>query len=425
MSVLTRLLEALKRIWEWVVKRMGSLLRGLSAGARQVWKPLAVILVIGAGLYALVSRPPIAGIEPGEVGIRVNRLTGGVTVVREGGVLVLPRIHRLRRYAVRDQVYRLTRSARATGEAPFQSMEGLSLGVDLTIRYTLDADQIAKKAQSLPEDINREVIEPLVEGVAYRTFARHTVREIFSTQRQEIQQSIEAELTPLLAADGVLLRAVFMGNVDLPPEYRAGLENLLAEELHAEKMRYTLELKDKQVQQSALEAEAQKVAREKAAEAAGNEQIIAAKAQAEAMKHVLPFKQKQIEQRQLEAEAAKVTRLKEAEASAQARRIESEGEADSRRKLAEAEAYKVEVIGKAASEQLARDGALIAQNPLLIQKTLADKLSDKISVIIAPPPTAGGFIASGLLGTGMPGPAPMDRPAYPAAGYVPSAGSLE
>ena len=53
------------------------------------------------------------------------------------------------------------------------------------------------------------------------------------------------------------------------------------------------------------------------------------------------------------------------------------GEADSRRKLAEAEAYRVEVVGKASSEQLARDSALITQNPLLIQKTLADKKTQK------------------------------------------------
>ncbi|HKA54777.1 MAG TPA: SPFH domain-containing protein, partial [Candidatus Binatia bacterium] len=347
-----------------------------------------------------------------------------VTVVREGGVLVVPKIHRLRRYALRDQVYRPTRSLRATGESPFQSVEGLSLGVDLTVRYTLDANQVAQKAQSLPEDINRELVEPLVQGVVYRIFAQHTVREIFSTKRQEIQKAIEDELKPLLAADGVRLRAVFVGNVDLPRDYRAGLERLLTEELNTEQMRYTLELKDKQVKQSELEAEAEKIRREKAAEAAGNEQIIAARAQAEAMKHVLPFKQKQIEQRQLEAEADRVARLKQAETQAEARRIEAEGEADSRRKLAAAEAYKVEVIGKATSEQLARDGALIAQNPLLIQKTLTDKLSDKISVIIAPPPASGGFIASGLLGTGMPGPAPMGRPAYPAAGYVSPSESL-
>ena len=153
------------------------------------------------------------------------------------------------------------------------------------------------------------------------------------------------------------------------------------------------------MKQSDLEGEADKVRREKAAEAAGQEQIIAAKAQAEAMKHILPFKQKQIEQRGLEAEAEKVARIKSAEANAQARQIEAVGEAESRRKLADAEAYRQERLGKIASEQLARDGALIQHNPLLIQKAMADKLSDKISVIIAPTPTDGGFIGAALLGT--------------------------
>ena len=37
--------------------------------------------------------------------------------------------------------------------------------------------------------------------------------------------------------------------------------------------------------------------------------------------------------------------------------------------------------------------------PGLIQKALADKLSDKIQVIIAPPPAQGGFIGANVLGT--------------------------
>jgi len=46
---------------------------------------------------------------------------------------------------------------------------------------------------------------------------------------------------------------------------------------------------------------------------------------------------------------------------------------------------------------MAREGELINRNPLLIQKTMADKLSDKIQVIIAPPSTSG-FVAAALLG---------------------------
>ena len=253
-------------------------------------------------------------------------------------------------------------------------------------------------ARNLPDNLNTDIVEPAVRGVIYKIFARYTVREIFSSKRAEIQQAIETELKAKLGADGIVLRSVQMGKVDLPADYRAGMEKLLAEELETEKMRYTLELKAKQVKETELVAEAEKVRREKAAEAAGNEQIIAARAQSEAMKHVLPFKQKQIEQRQLEAEAEKRSRIKTAEGSAQARRIEAAGEADSRRKLADAESYRLDRLGKIASEQMARDGELVSKHPLLIQKTMADKLSDKITVIVAPMPADGSFIGSALLG---------------------------
>jgi len=355
-------------------------------------------LVIGAAGYGLYRHPPVQSIERGELGVRSNALTGHASQFREGSVWVLPGLHQLRRYVLRDQVYRPVQSAKANGEAPFQSVEGLSIGVDLSVRYALDPSRIAAMAKDLPDNLNGEIVEPAVQGVIYKVFTRYTVREIFSSKRADIQQAIESELKPKLAADGIVLRSVQMGKVDLPADYRAGMEKLLAEELETEKMRYTLELKDKRVKETALEAEAEKVRREKNAEAAGNEQIIAARAQSEAMKHVLPFKQKQIEQRKLEAEAEKLSRIKTAEGSAQARRIEAAGEADSRQKLADAEAYRLDRVGKIASEQMERDGALISKHPLLIQKTLADKLSDKIQVIVAPPPANGGFIGATLLG---------------------------
>ena len=370
----------------------------LSIGASLMQRRLliagvAATAAIGYGLY---THPPLRSIEAGETGVRINRLTGSVSEWRDGTVMVLPGVHQWRTLQLRDQAYR---PAAKDGEASFQSVEGLSFGADLVVRYAVDATKIEALAKSLPDNIEGEVIEPAVQGVIYKVLARYTIREIFSSKRAEIQQTIEAELKPKFAAEGIVLRSVQMGKVELPAEYRAGMEKLLAEELESEKMRYTLELKEKRVKETALDSEAQKVRREKAAEASASEQIIAARAQEEAMKHVLPFKQKQIEQRQLEAEAERVVRVKGAEGNAQARRIEASGEADSRQKLADAEVYRLDKVGRVTSEQMAREGALITKHPLLIQKTMADKLSDKISVIIAPPSTNGDFIGAHLLGT--------------------------
>lgn len=374
--------------------RHGGRLAGqAAAGAHRARLGIIALSIAGIGVYAVYQHPPMQSVDRGEIGVRVNQFTGDTVEVREGAALVVPGLHVLRRFPLRDQVYRPD-----GGGSGFQTVEGLSIGLDVTVRYALDPARIAGIARALPDDIGGEVVQPAVQGVLYKTLSRYTVREIFSSKRAEIVQLLESEIRPLLEKDGIKLQAVLVGKVELPPDYKAGMERLLAEELASEKMRYTLELKEKQVKQTELEALADKARRETAAAAAGEEQIIAARAQAEAMKHVLPFKQKQIEQRGLEAEAEKVARIKSAEAAAQARQIEAAGEAESRRKLADAEAYRQERIGKIASEQLARDGALIQKNPLLIQKALADKLSDKISVIIAPPPVDGSFIGSNLIG---------------------------
>ena len=329
------------------------------------------------------------------VGVRTNQLTGGVTEWRDGSIFVIPGLHEVRVLPLRDQQYRPGRVGNAVA---LQSIEGLSIGVDIAVRWAVDASRVATVARNLPENIDGEIVEPAVQGVIYKVFARYTVREIFSSKRAEIQAAIESELKPRLSADGILLRSVQIGKVDLPPDYKRGMEGLLAEELASEKMRYTLELKDKRVLETELDAKADKARREIAAEAAGREQVIAAKAQEEAMKHVLPFKQRQIEQRLLEAEAQKQSQIRMSEGAAQARVIQAAGEADARQKLAEAEAWRLERVGKANAEQMGREGALVARYPLLIQKAMADKLSDKIQVIIAAPPTDGSFIGGGLLG---------------------------
>ena len=355
---------------------------------------LGAVAALGVGV---AYTHPVRTIAPGEVGVRTNRITGGMTDVGDGWAIVIPGLHELRRYSTRDQVYRPVASAHAGGDAPYQSVEGLSIGVDVAVRYAIDPKNVKWVASRLPEDLGAQLVEPTVDGILHRTFASHTVREIFSSQRAAIQTQVERDLRDALAGDGVRVEAVFLGNVDLPEQYKSGLESLLGEELAGEKMRYTLELKTQQVKQSELEAEADKVRRQKSAEALGLEEIIAAQSKAEAMKHVLPFKEKEIEQRRLEAEANKVSRIKQAEGEADARRLEAGAEADARRKLADSDAYRMEVTGKASSAQLARESELIRANPLLIQKTMADKLSDKIQVIIASP-SSSGFVAGNLIG---------------------------
>lgn len=359
----------------------------------------ALVLGVAFGIgYGMVNNPPIEDIPNGMAGIRNSVFDQTPTIFRNGSVLIVPGVHSMRLLDLRDQVYQPEDMRFVDSRAPLQSLEGLSIGMDINVRYALDPKKLKQTAFKLPNKIGADIVAPAVQGMIYRVTSAYTIKEIFSTKRQIIQQTLEEELSKKLAVDGIILKGVQIGKVDLPKNYKRGMEAKLAEELASEKMHYTLALNAKEIEQTALIAEAQKVKRKKNAEAAALEQVIAAKAQRDAMKHILPFKEKQIKQKQLEAEARKQTRIKQAEGNAKARTIEAIGEAESRQKLAEAEAYRLNLIGKANAEQMEREGRLITKHPLLIQKAMADKLSDKIQVIIAAPSTDGGLITANLLG---------------------------
>ena len=94
--------------------------------------------VLGAALL-LVLRPPIRSSPAGEVGVRINRLTGGIACCARGRRWSLP-LACTSCAAIRCAT-RSTgrpRARRADGAAPFQTVEGLSVGVDVTVRYALD-----------------------------------------------------------------------------------------------------------------------------------------------------------------------------------------------------------------------------------------------------------------------------------------------
>ena len=161
-----------------------------------------------------------------------------------------------------------------------------------------------RSAQDLPDDIGGEIVEPAVQGVIYKMFARYTVREIFSTKRAEIQQAIETELQAearrrrhraARGADGQGRPAGRLPARHGRPARRGARDR--EDALHAGA--------EGQARQGdrARRARPRRCAARRPPRPPRASRSSPRRAQEEAMKHVLPFKQRQIEQRQLEAEA--------------------------------------------------------------------------------------------------------------------------
>ena len=76
--------------------------------------------------------------------------------------------------------------------------------------------------------------------------------------------------------------------------------------------------------------------------------------------------------------------MQNAEAAAQAKVIDSKAELERRKLLAEAEGNRIRVTATADAERMKLEALVLKQNPLLIQKIIAERLSDKLQIMMVP-----------------------------------------
>ncbi|MCU1299006.1 MAG: domain, Band 7 family protein [Acidobacteriaceae bacterium] len=357
--------------------------RGALALALLAWGPL----LLAAGIIVVPS---------GMAGVRVSQTSGTLPgTLYPGAHFVAPMAESVSLFDTRDQLFTtgaLEDTAVKSSSAPsakseplrVQAKEGLTLGLAITVRYRLDPKRLDYIQSNLPQPIEKEIVPPVVASAWRELVPNYTVREVFATKREEIRKRASDVITQKLALDGIIVKEVMLRDIQLPPEYAKGLETLLLKEQENDRMGVETEMQQKQVRIAELEAEATKAQQVKQAEGEAQVKVLQAKAESDAMQYTLPLKQKQIEQSKLEAEARKETTVKNAEAMAEAKVIDSKAEMERRKLLADAEADRIRVTAAADAVRMTSEGAILKQNPLLINKIVAERLSDKLQIMMVP-----------------------------------------
>jgi regulator of protease activity HflC (stomatin/prohibitin superfamily) len=351
----------------------------------------SVALVMLAWAPILISAG-IVIIPSGMAGVRVSQTKGTLAGTLYPGVhFVTPLIERVDLFNTRDQLFTtgMNEDGLAKGEAKgealrVQAKEGLTLGLAITVRYQIDPKRLDYIEANLPQPLEKEIVPPVVATAWRELVPSYTVREVFSAKREEVRQRSAEIIRTRLAADGIVVKEVMLRDIDLPEEYAKGLESLLLKEQENDRMGVETEIHQKQVKIAEADADATKVQEVKQAEGQAEVRVLQAKSESDAMQYTLPLKQKQIEQSKLEAEARKEATVKNAEAAGEAKLIDSKAEGERRKLLAQAEAERIRLTAAADAERMASEAAVLKQNPLLINKIVAERLSDKLQVMMVP-----------------------------------------
>jgi regulator of protease activity HflC (stomatin/prohibitin superfamily) len=382
------------------------------------WKLAARLAALG--IVPLLIGASFALVPDGGGGLRISQISGVEKGTLYPGVhLVVPLFERIVTYDLRERTYQTSAVAKpvsgtTTSATPkesgelltVQAREGLSMGLGVAVRYRLDPQKLAYIHSNVPQPVDQEVIAPVVSSILRDIAADYVVRDVFTVHRTEFEARASKTITERLAQDGIVVKEVTLRDVQLPAEYAKGLESLLLKEQESERMVFETEIKEKEVKIADLEAEGQKARDIRQAEGAAQVRVLQAKAESDAMQYTLPLKEKQIEQSKLEAEARKEATIQNAEAAAQSkiidgkaeverRKLEADADAnttrvhaaadfDQKKLMADADANTIRVTAAADSERLNLEAAALKSNPMLIQKMIAERLSDKLQIIMVP-----------------------------------------
>jgi regulator of protease activity HflC (stomatin/prohibitin superfamily) len=349
--------------------------------------------MMAVGCVSLLIANSITVVPSGMGSVRISQTRGTLPGTLYSGVhFVAPLVEQLQTFDLRDKLFTTgtvedgakVKATSRPDSLDVQSKEGLSMGLAITVRYRLDPRRLDYIQSRLPQPVESEIVPPVVASAWRELAPNYTVREIFSSKREEVRKRAAAVITKKLSADGVIVEEVMLRNIQLPPEYAKGLEDLLLKEQQDDRLTVQTDIQQKEVRIAELEAEAEAARKVKQAEGDAKARVMEAKGEADAMQFTLPLKEKQIEQSRLEAQARKEATIKNAEAEGEAKVIDSKAEFQRRNLLAEAEANRIRVTAAADAERMQSEARLLNQSPLLINKIIAERLSDKIQVMMVP-----------------------------------------
>jgi regulator of protease activity HflC (stomatin/prohibitin superfamily) len=339
----------------------------------------------------LLVAASIVVVPSGMGGVRISQMRGTLPGTLYPGMhIVTPLVDSVQLFDLRDHVFTAGLMEQGPKKTPVpadlnvQSLEGLNIGLGVTVRYRLDPNKLASVQAHLPQPPDKELVPPVVASAWRELTPQYTVKEIFSSKREEVRARAADIITRKLAGDGIIVEEVMLSDIQLPEEYARGLEGLLLKEQQDDQMGVDTDIQQKQVRIAELQAEAEAAQKVKAAEGDAQAKVVEARGESDAMQYTLPLKQKQIEQSKLEAEARKESTIETADADAQAKIIDSKAELERRNLLAQAEANRIKLVSAADAQRMTSEAELLNKSPLLINKIVAERLSDKIQVVMVP-----------------------------------------
>lgn len=209
--------------------------------ARRFLGPLAgkagLVLGIGAGVVLLMST--FAQVEPGNVGIRVNNLGGGVSSRALGvGWYFAPPGIKIYEYPVFTRTYSwnssITEQSSFDESFGFQDKNGLSLRADVAVSYHVDPTKAPILFQRYRTDMDQIISGPLRNAIRNAIVERASqlgVEQIYGDHKAELIQTAQKQVQAFFTPVGLQVEQIYWaGNIQVPQQVLEQINAKIANE---------------------------------------------------------------------------------------------------------------------------------------------------------------------------------------------------
>ncbi len=219
--------------------------QGFNIKKTRFWIAIAVVIlfviIFGNSMFVIL--------QPTERGVIFYKFSSGLDVKHiysEGFHIIAP---------WNDMIVFSVEEQQVEQSMDVLSSNGLSISVDVTIRFRPIYDQIGYLYKAFRTTYVDALVTPELRSAVRKIIGRYTPEELYSTKREEIETSIKQETSKILSKNHVQMTALLIRSVRLPQSIQTAIEKKLEQEQASLEYEFKLQKEQKEADRKRIEAQ--------------------------------------------------------------------------------------------------------------------------------------------------------------------------
>ncbi|WMW25709.1 prohibitin family protein [Methanolobus sediminis] len=243
--------EPPKKVPEIPIKDIAPIIGKMGRGIAVVFVLLIVFSILFGSIFVSVGA--------GEVGVKFNQF-GGVEDDELGeGLHIVPPWVSVTKYSVRSETYTMSGvedEGQVVGDDQIKALtaEGLTLGLDITVRYRLVPDEVSDVHQKLGTNYAEKIIRPTIRSSIREVVSSKTALQVYGEERELVAGEMLTNIADALDNDGIIVEEVLVRNVVLPTRVAEAIEAKLQADQDAQRMIFVKQKEQLEAERKIIEA---------------------------------------------------------------------------------------------------------------------------------------------------------------------------